>query len=107
MIEGGDGVASLLADQHDFVAGCNAGNVGNVEDRLIHADASDERRTLAADKDTEVISQLTIETVRVPRRNECEPHRLRGDKRAVVADGRAGSNGSHADDPGFPAKHGM
>ena len=43
VIEGGDGLVALTAEEDDFVAGGYVGNVGDVDDGLIHADASDER----------------------------------------------------------------
>ena len=46
-----------------------------------------------------------VEAVGVAGGDEREPHGLGGDKGSVVTDGRAGGNGAHADDRGFPGEH--
>ena len=63
-------------------------------------------RTLAADKQAEVIAELAIEAVGISRGDKRETHGLGGDEGSVVADDGAGRDGSHADDLRFPTEHG-
>ena len=106
MIEGGGGLVSLAADEDDFVAGGYIGNVGDVNDGLIHADAPDERGTLTAHKQAEAIAELAIEAVGISHSDECETHGLGGDECAVVSDDGAGRDGSHTDYLRFPTEYG-
>ncbi len=96
----------LTAEEDDFVAGGHIRNVGHVNDGLIHADAPDERGTLAADKQAEAIAELAIKAVGISRGDECKAHGLGGDEGSVVADDCAGLDGSHADYLRFPTEHG-
>ena len=43
-----DGLAALRADQDHLIAGLDAGNLRDIENRLIHADAAHQRRALTA-----------------------------------------------------------
>ena len=107
MVEGGDRLLALGAENDDFVAGLDAGNLRHVEHNLVHADAADERRAFAADQQAEAVAKPAIETVGVARGDEREAHGLGGDKGAVVADYRSGRNIAHADHARFPGEDGL
>jgi hypothetical protein len=55
------GFAALHAQNHHLVAGLDAGNLRDVKNDLIHADAADERRALAR---TSRLKRLPRERVR-------------------------------------------
>ncbi len=46
VIMSGDGLIALGADQDHFIAGRDARNLRDIENRLIHADAAHQRRAL-------------------------------------------------------------
>ena len=107
VVEGGDGFAALRAENHDLVAGCDAGNLRHIQNRLIHADAAHERRALAAHQQTEAVAERAVEAVGVARGDERQAHGLGGDEGCVVTDGCAGGNRAHAGDRGLPREHGL
>ena len=47
-----DGFAALRAENDNFVAGLDAGNLRDIEHNLIHADAAHKRRALAANQES-------------------------------------------------------
>ena len=65
VVVGGDGLGALRAENDDFVAGFDAGDLSDVEHGLVHADAADERRALAANQKAEAIAEAAIEAVGV------------------------------------------
>src|ERR1700760_5169604 len=106
MIESCDRLVALAPNDDNFIA-CNyTGNVGNVDDALIHTDATDDGRTLATDQKTEAIAQFAIEAIRVSGGDECETHRLGGAECSVIANDCAWGHGPHADDLRLPTEHG-
>ena len=53
MIVGCDCLIALGSEDYDFVTSFDMGNVGYIENCVVHADAAHERGTLAADEETE------------------------------------------------------
>ena len=80
-------------------------NLRYVDNDLIHADATDERRALAANQKIEMIAERAGEAVAVPGGDQCDAHGLCGDEGGVVADGCAGRNGADAYDRGLPGEN--
>ena len=58
-------------------------------------------RTLTAHQQTEAVAELAIEAVGISYGDERKAHGLGGDEGAVVADDRAGRDGSHTRRPGI------
>ena len=96
---------ALGSENDDFVAGFDAGNLGHVEDRVVHADAADQRRALAADQKAEAVAEAAVEAVGVAGGDKRDAHGLGGHKGSVVADDGAGGNGADAHDRGLPGEH--
>src|ERR1700722_441170 len=83
------GFAGLRAENYNLVAVFDAGNFGHVENNLIHADAADDGRALAANQETEPIAKRASEAVSVTGGDERKAHRLGGNEGSVVTDSRA------------------
>ena len=108
VVEGGD-ASSLpcVPSKDDFVAVLDAGNLRDVKNNLIHADAADKRARAGREPETETIAERAGEAVAVTGRDERDAHGLGGDESCVVADGRAGWNRADADDRGLPGEDGL
>ena len=107
VVVGGDRLSGLRSNNCNFVAGFDAGDPGHVEDCMVHADAADKGSALAADEETEAVTEGAVESVGVAHRNQREPHGLSGSEGSVVADDSAGGNGTDAHDGGLPGEHGL
>jgi hypothetical protein len=98
VVEGGDGLVALRAQDHHFVAGWTPGiSVTSRTDwSMLMRPASGARwpRT----KQAEAVAEAAVEAVGVAHGDQREAHGLGGHKGAVVADHRAGGNAAHAGD---------
>lgn len=78
---------SLLAHEDDFIAGTDFVIASDHE--LVHADAADDRATLAIDEDDALIGKASVPAVRITDRDSRSLHILFGDIGTAIADGFA------------------
>src|SRR5439155_17587016 len=88
-LERGDRARLRLADQDDLIAHGDAGDIGNVEQRQVHADVADDPRVLVVDDGAAPVRKRSAQAIRVAHRHRRDPRRSAGVKGGAVAERRA------------------
>ncbi len=102
---GRDRLGVLVTQKNGFVVRGGVGDIGDVDDSLVHGDAADDGGAVSADEDRAAIGEGAAEAVRVTDSEEGDLHGFGGDEGAVVADLISGSQSAKADDAGFPGEY--
>src|SRR5882757_10194032 len=97
MFAGVDRFAVNGAEEDHFVAGCDAGDGGDVDRGEVHGDASGYGSVLAADDYSSAIGKQAVKTVRVTYWQNGDAARVLRDECAAVAYGLSGGNLFHCD----------
>jgi hypothetical protein len=97
----------LLAEEDGFVAEGGGGDVGDVEDGVVHGDASCNGSALAADERVAGVGEVARETVCVAEGQEGQACGAGGAEGGVVAGGFSGGEVAEGDDAGFEAEDGL
>src|SRR5262245_26034231 len=89
---GGDSQPVPFADQKRFVSKLDAGDVGHVNDRQIHAHAADDRGKMSAKENPSIIRMRAAQAVGVTYWERGDATFARGGERATVTERRPGGN---------------
>ena len=102
MIKSGDSFIAAVPDEHNLIADCTTGNVGDIDDREIHRYTTEERNALSTQKCITTRRESTIQAVSVSRSDYRNAGGRRSDVGAVISQGLSRSYVAQGKHSGLP-----